>query len=204
MTVSCFLWFQEPTNPSKHTHTAPEHTSAVFVCIYQVLGVPGWAPGPPRSTFLLQPGRLAAGLQAGRGARARVLDIHLELIKDLQRTRGPRSHRPPGTSHRLSSFTECPLRLTAANSHLNLGHIDLGLRPKPSPRGSRAARQAERQEASYCSSPLLPPSSLLLLLTPPSSHAAVERRRGETSGHKQAAAPQDCRKLNVYLIRQDV
>lgn len=27
--------------------------------------------------------QLAAGLQAGRGARAQVLDIHLELIKDL-------------------------------------------------------------------------------------------------------------------------
>ncbi|KAM7389293.1 hypothetical protein PAMP_023279 [Pampus punctatissimus] len=46
---------------------------------------------------------------------------------------------------------------------------------------SQAGREAE---ASSCSSPFI------LLLTPPSSHTAVKRRHGETSAHKQAAAPQ--------------
>ncbi|KAM7418232.1 hypothetical protein PAMA_017746 [Pampus argenteus] len=111
---------------------------------------------------------------AGRAwSRARVLDMHLEVIKDLRGTVEPRPHRPLGASHPLSSFTECPLRLTAANSHLNLGHIDLGLRPKPSPRGSRADRPAEMLK--YL--PVPPPSSSsspLPRLTPRSS-GGVER-----------------------------
>lgn len=44
--------------------------------------------------------RLAAGLRAERGARTRVPDFHLELIKGL------RFPHPPGTRHRQSSFAE--------------------------------------------------------------------------------------------------
>lgn len=48
-------------------------------------------PGPTQHSSP-QAVSLAAGLQEGRGAGAQVLDIHLELIKDLQRTWGPGSH----------------------------------------------------------------------------------------------------------------
>lgn len=122
---------------------------------------------PPRAISL------AAGLQEGRGAGTQVLDIHLELIKDLQRTWAP-VPTSSGTSGCLSSFTECPLLLTASNSHLNLGHIDLGLRPKPGPRGARAASiQAERSRKHLT----LHSSLLFLLLLTLRSVGGVERRR---------------------------
>lgn len=126
---------------------------------------PGWGHAPfdfpplvPRvpdsgSGPAAWPGAHRKGVEpgaAGPEPPARAPVIHLELIKDLRWTWGPGSHILGGPRTVWAHLQSVRSYWQPSNSHLNLGHIDLGLRPNTNPGGFGSAGQLAVCSSSRC------------------------------------------------------